>query len=373
MTWSRFDDGYDEHEKVQEAWHCAPAAVGLHAMAITMCARRQTNGVIPVRWIAQMLPAARVRNASVRALVDVGLFDILAAGDIAELENPRGGTVTVGPFPEDRYLVHDFLEYNPSTVEVERNREWDRRRKELHRDHGLVEEIRKRDKDRCRYCGILVNWKDRRGKNGGTYDHVIPRGPNTLENVVVACRGCNMRKQDRTPEMARMPLLAPGSHGVSAPVDLDPIQTGSSSRSRSVQATRPDPTRPNREASPPVAASGDAVAGVWDAYVETRTTVLGPRSAPTLTAARRRLITARLKEYDAADLVDAVRGWRHSPHNRGENDRGRPFCDLELVLRDAGHIETFRDMERAKSQPAGATVADLAARINAAHESEAAA
>ena len=123
---------------------------------------------------------------------------------------------------------------------------------------------------------------------------------------------------------------------------------------------------------PSVAASGD-VDAIWQAYVDTRHEVLGASSTPTLTAPRRKLITSRLKDYPAADLVDAVKGWRHSPHNRGENDRGRPFCDLELLLRDAGHIETFRDMERSKSQPAGATVADLAARINAAHESEAAA
>lgn len=369
MTWSRFDDGYDEHEKVQEAWHRSPASIGLHAMAITMSARRQTNGVIPVRWLAQMLPNARTRNTAIRALVEVGLFDILEAGDTAELDNPRGGNVTLGPFPEDRYLVHDFLEYNPSTTEVERNREWDRRRKELHRDHGLVEEIRKRDKDRCRYCGVLVNWKDRRGKNGGTYDHVIPRGPNTLENVVVACRGCNMRKQDRTPEKAGMPLLPPGSNGVSAGSDPGQVQNGSRSKSGLSRPTDPYPTRPDPIGSPAdsVAASGDGgghVNAVWAAYVETRHQVLGARSTPQLTKDRRALIARRLKEWPAADLVDAVKGWQHFPHNRGENERGTPFCDIELLLRDAAHIERFRDKQRGTSSE---SLHDLAARANAAH------
>jgi len=90
----------------------------------------------------------------------------------------------------------------------------------------------------------------------------------------------------------------------------------------------------------------DPVDEVWAAYVETRRRVLGARSAPRLTPARRQLIVRRLQDWPLPDLLDAVRGWQHSPHNRGENDRGQPFCDLELLLRDAAHIERFRDLQR---------------------------
>lgn len=61
---------------------------------------------------------------------------------------------------------------------------------------------------------------------------------------------------------------------------------------------------------------------------------------------RTRLINAALKDYPLEDVVDAVRGWRHVPHNRGENDRNTVYNDLELILRDAQHIERFRDAER---------------------------
>ncbi|HNK54461.1 MAG TPA: HNH endonuclease, partial [Ottowia sp.] len=42
-----------------------------------------------------------------------------------------------------------------------------------------------------------------------TLDHIVPRskgGQTSWENVVAACRACNMRKGDRTPEQAGMTL-----------------------------------------------------------------------------------------------------------------------------------------------------------------------
>ena len=44
-----------------------------------------------------------------------------------------------------------------------------------------------------------------------TRDHVQPKsrgGRDCYENLVIACKACNNRKGDRTPEEAGMPLLA---------------------------------------------------------------------------------------------------------------------------------------------------------------------
>jgi 5-methylcytosine-specific restriction endonuclease McrA len=63
--------------------------------------------------------------------------------------------------------------------------------------------ILKRDGYTCQYCG----------RNGGermTIDHVIPRsqgGRTVWENVVSACRVCNLRKGSRSPDEAGMRLL----------------------------------------------------------------------------------------------------------------------------------------------------------------------
>ena len=56
-----------------------------------------------------------------------------------------------------------------------------------------------RDNHRCGYCG----------NHADSIDHVMPRsrgGKNVWENVIAACRTCNLRKRDRTPEEAGMKL-----------------------------------------------------------------------------------------------------------------------------------------------------------------------
>lgn len=61
-----------------------------------------------------------------------------------------------------------------------------------------------RDRQVCAYCG------DRFAARELSCDHVIPvskGGKHVWTNVVTACRACNGRKADRTPEAARMPLL----------------------------------------------------------------------------------------------------------------------------------------------------------------------
>lgn len=90
------------------------------------------------------------------------------------------------------------------------------RAKRLKRDTELCTRVKNRDRNLCRYCGVRVNWNDRNGPVGGTYDHVDPDGTNELTNVVCACRRCNGRKRDRTPEQAGMVLLRPGTTAADA-------------------------------------------------------------------------------------------------------------------------------------------------------------
>ena len=58
-----------------------------------------------------------------------------------------------------------------------------------------------RDNHRCGYCGGVAD----------SIDHVLPRsrgGKNVWENVIAACRPCNLHKRDRTPEEAGMRLAS---------------------------------------------------------------------------------------------------------------------------------------------------------------------
>jgi 5-methylcytosine-specific restriction endonuclease McrA len=66
-----------------------------------------------------------------------------------------------------------------------------------------------RDGYRCAYCGR--HERELGVREFLTRDHVLPTsrgGTNSWENCVTACRRCNGRKADRTPEEARMPLRA---------------------------------------------------------------------------------------------------------------------------------------------------------------------
>lgn len=77
------------------------------------------------------------------------------------------------------------------------------------RSYGAVrfcrENVYIRDNYTCQYCGDKLPGKLL------TLDHVVPasqKGPKTWSNVVAACKQCNQRKGNRTPQAANMPLLS---------------------------------------------------------------------------------------------------------------------------------------------------------------------
>ncbi len=82
----------------------------------------------------------------------------------------------------------------PSVIRVHRSTFVQRNRSLFSRRRVLA-----RDGHRCGYCGHRAD----------TIDHVLPAsrgGRNEWGNVVAACRTCNSRKADRTPEEAGMVL-----------------------------------------------------------------------------------------------------------------------------------------------------------------------
>ena len=98
MSWAKFDDRYDDNRKVKRAWRDNPAAVGLHAMAITYCCRHRTDGLVDLDWIEEKLPNARQRAAILRTLEERGLFSRV---------------------DDEHYIVNDYLVYNPSREDKE--------------------------------------------------------------------------------------------------------------------------------------------------------------------------------------------------------------------------------------------------------------
>jgi hypothetical protein len=81
---------------------------------------------------------------------------------------------------------------------------------------------------------------------------------------------------------------------------------------------------------------------VFDAWIAST----GRTTRTVFSAERQRIIRNALKVFPLVDLLDAVDGWRFSGHHRGENDSSTVYNDIELLLKDAKHVEKFRDLKR---------------------------
>ena len=186
IPWFKVDDAFHSHPKVMEL---TTGAVGLWTLAGAWCADYLTDG--------------EIRTGQLRRLG--GTEDEAAQLVEAGLWIPT----------EDGYRFKDWHDYQPTRESVEADKEVSRRRWAMNNNPELRKAVRGRDGSMCRYCGKTVNWSDRRGEGGGTYDHVIPMsagGDESAENIVVACRECNYSKGARTPDQAGMALLPPRSN-----------------------------------------------------------------------------------------------------------------------------------------------------------------
>ena len=151
-------------------------------------------------WAIQNAPDGDMSKCSPRLIADACRWKKKPEALIKGLQ--------VAGFLDDNMKLHDWYEYAGKLIEQqEEKKSYKNRRYALYNDMRLIKAVRARDGDICRYCGKKVNWSDKRGPDGGTYDHVDPNGDNSIENIVVACRSCNSKKKDRTPKEAKMPLI----------------------------------------------------------------------------------------------------------------------------------------------------------------------
>jgi hypothetical protein len=207
VPWFKVDDGFAFHRKAIKAGN---VAVGVWVRAGSWSAQQLTDGVIP----EEIVPLLGATTEDADRLVSAGLWERI----------------------DDGYKFIGWDEYQPSKDEVEANRFSSRERQALFRNPELRQAVRERDGDWCRYCQHPVDFHNRRGSLGGTYDHVNPRGGTVLDNLVVCCRGCNAKKGRRTPAQAGMVLKSPMQEVLDNVLELD--------LERSASPTRPDPTRP---------------------------------------------------------------------------------------------------------------------------------
>lgn len=286
MAWVRIDDNFCDHDKALSA---GGLAVALWLEGLCYANKHLTDGVLKTTVVARMRMVPRPLKVA-ETLVAVGLWDVVEGG----------------------YQIHDYHEHYPSADDVKAGREGERRRKSLYADPALVAAIRERDDDHCRYCGRRVHWHDRRGPVGAQFDHVDPRGASAFENIVVACRGCNIKKHNKTPAAAGMTLLAPGTRAPAEPAprtssELDPNQVGTKSDSSHVLG---------------LGRSGEVLewkgSDFWDLWCRIAHGA-GARQPLQCTPGEYTHIDVLLRSYSRAELEQATRIWWASPHVHGRN------------------------------------------------------
>lgn len=225
MTWLRLDDGFDNDPALLHIARSRAEAdriLGIITALMLYAARHRTNGYLPALVVRE-----HVRSAA--------LLDRLTTAEPGRpgLLHPQGQRCACmraegWPASGGDYAVHAYLMMNPTRDETDVKRA---KAAEL-RDRELLAAVRNRDGDACRYCGVEVNPFDRRSAKGMVYDHVDPALAAGAANLVTACRGCNSRKGQRTPEAAGMALLPEpgtspdqrnGSGSGSDPTTLGPL------------------------------------------------------------------------------------------------------------------------------------------------------
>jgi hypothetical protein len=208
--WVKVDDRFPEHPKVVEAGsQLGPFGEGrviaIWNVGMCYCNRNETDGFVKKSTIAGWMRFDRRPMEVVEAMLRV-----MPDGKSGLLEDHG-----------DRVRFHDYEVYQLPVDELRAKRDAESRRKKLYAVPGLVDRVRQRDLDRCRYCRVAVNWKDRRSLHGGTYDYVDVRGPAVVTNIVVACLGCHTRKGDQTVEAAGMALQPPPDPPAGGPQKRD--------------------------------------------------------------------------------------------------------------------------------------------------------
>jgi hypothetical protein len=190
VAWIRLSDDYNDHPKFD---NLSDGAFRLWHQAIGFCRKFQTDGLVPLATVRKFKSYSTKRVAELLAPWQPGASPLW---------------IKVEGFG---FRLHDYLIWNLSKEAENQQRAESKQRMALGRDVDMRNALRLRDGGKCRYCGSLVSWTDRRGQRGATYDHVDPNGGSLIENLVIACRGCNSRKGCRTPEQASMTLLPPPS------------------------------------------------------------------------------------------------------------------------------------------------------------------
>ena len=131
MVWVKLDDQFTENPKVVQA---GPLAGWLHVSGIVYCGRNLTDGFIPLAMVSRL---ATFENISVTTGGTPGLYSVGHDIECTELVD-RLVAIGLWEVVDGGYVIHDYLDYNPSKADVLAQRNANTKRqadwRERHRD-----------------------------------------------------------------------------------------------------------------------------------------------------------------------------------------------------------------------------------------------
>ena len=287
--WGRFDDNFPHHPKARRA---GPEACWLFVCGVLHCNRFTTNGFIDALDLDILYPCPEWARGHVEELaerlVKAGLWELVKGG----------------------WQIHDYADYQREAMKDARDerRKWEAERKA----------------------------KQRAAKRPGNPPTEKQAPPEECPGGtgVGQYRGTGVGHVDGTPVGQGLGQAQETSVSLSHP-------------------SRPDPSRPvpeietDKVESAPETADGSAAdaareeastaAKVREVFGHWQKVFEHPRAR--LDGKREALIRRRLREYDAATLCRVIDGYARDPFTLGENDRATKYDDIELLLRDAKHVE----------------------------------
>lgn len=213
--------------------------------------------------------------------VDLGTAQLLGNGrhEVLLRQAVKAGLLTVeGRGKTRRWKLIDDPEF--IHIRLRDEVEWERRRKRDGANPDLTMPVRLRDGDACRYCVVVVNWRDRRGARGGTYDHLdaSARKETTPDRLVVACRACNSSL--KAADAPDRPLLPPPDQPYYSPTTRKVLEEYG-------YTNLPDHPRPDQDTAPRPGRQPDtAPRPATQADTATATPDQGPTEGSTDTARR---------------------------------------------------------------------------------------
>lgn len=206
------------------------------------------------------------------------------------------------------------------------------------------------DKERAR----KKREKERANALGHAESHGVTPSHADTQNVTQESQNVTDQSQSVTESHELSRGVTPShaaSRGVTLAVPIQPIQPNQPSRAEETTlsavadgaAPLPQPEPIAQEPKP------DQLAPQVRQVFEHWKRVMG-KGRTQLDDKRRRAVLARLKGgYTVEDLCKAIDGCAKTPHNMGENERATRYDDLELICRDASHVDRF--MHNATSPP----------------------